>query len=538
VKRLAPVRRFLGRVKRKVLFQLKVSRCFDAEWYLERYPDVATSGLSPWVHYDTIGWRKGFDPSPYFWSAWYLEQYQDVAASGINPLIHYEIYGSVEGRTPSLVLDSAWHLANCRIKPKGLNRLANYLGIKRTESVDANEQLALEAFKRGDSGFNTHESFHALLDRRIKRSGQQAYFKGLLLDGRSFAKEAGIAVQENDELKAIARSIADEGAHCLPPYLAEFKDVFILPGSTLILTKDGIINDEITAATSIIPPLKQQKLWDRVWVKDGRIAIRYTVEISPRIKAGIHLFKEHEQNYFHFVCELMPKLHLIEQMGIDPNIPLLVSDDLDERLYKIIDALKDPARTIIKLKRHVPYAVANLTYLSDLSNVTDVYDAKPEPNHTFLPEAVIAEMAKKLKGGIVAGRTGGRKIYLPRDTKRRSILNERAVVEAMLQDNFEIVNLESMTFAAQLSLFSSASVIIGGTGAAFTNLLWCQPGVKAVILYPDHAYNNTTFWDRIGRISGMQIFYVQGARSERVQGIYAMHDDFTIDIAKLREALV
>jgi hypothetical protein len=511
--------------------------CFDAEWYLAQHPELVEMGLSPWAHYDAIGWRKGYDPCSHFWTSWYLEHYPDVAGSGMNPLVHYELHGAKEGRAPCPLFDGAWYANHYRIKPDGTNPLAHYLAVGRDRGWHTTERIALDAFKRGDGGFNANMPFHAALDRRIERAGQQAYFDGILHDGRSYAKQNDAPLEETREMKALARLMAEQGAHCLPPYLAEFKDVFIIPGSTVILTRDGIVNDEIFAQASITPPVKQQKLWDRVWVKDDRIAVRYNMEIAPRIKAGIHLFKEHEQNYFHFVCELMPKLHLIEQMGLDARLPLLVSDDLDGRLYDVINAIKAPARKVIKLKRNVPYAVGTLHYLSDLSNVTDVYNAKPEPHHTFLPEATLAAMAKRLTAAVKPQKAVGRKLYLPRDTKRRAILNERAIAEAMLQDGYEIVNVETLTFPAQIALFSSADTIVGGTGAAFTNLLWCRPGTKAVILYPDHEYSNFTFWDRLARTSQVQLTYVLGKLSGHVQGIYGMHDDFTIDLAKLRKAL-
>ena len=44
---------------------------FDREYYLSRNPDVAKSGVDPLVHFMTIGWIEGRDPSVDFSVAYY-----------------------------------------------------------------------------------------------------------------------------------------------------------------------------------------------------------------------------------------------------------------------------------------------------------------------------------------------------------------------------------------------------------------------------------------------------------------------------------
>lgn len=77
------------------------SDLFDAEWYLEAYPDIARSGQfaeNPVVHYTLFGAFEGRKPCPEFDSAFYLKQYRDVASAGMNPLAHYLRFGRDEGR--------------------------------------------------------------------------------------------------------------------------------------------------------------------------------------------------------------------------------------------------------------------------------------------------------------------------------------------------------------------------------------------------------------------------------------------------------
>lgn len=113
-----------------------VPKLFDVAYYRRTYPDVAASGIDPYLHYvrrgaaqdrnpsadfDTAFYKRqsgrtkldpvrhyltsgaaaGFDPSPAFSTLMYLTRYPDVARSGINPLVHYLTNGRAERRLAS-----------------------------------------------------------------------------------------------------------------------------------------------------------------------------------------------------------------------------------------------------------------------------------------------------------------------------------------------------------------------------------------------------------------------------------------------------
>ncbi len=86
------------RNQKKNLRIISSSIYFDKKWYLEKYPDVSLSGLSPAEHYLYLGWNEGKNPSDRFNSDVYLRINKDVESKSINPLIHYERYGKAEGR--------------------------------------------------------------------------------------------------------------------------------------------------------------------------------------------------------------------------------------------------------------------------------------------------------------------------------------------------------------------------------------------------------------------------------------------------------
>ncbi|WP_434986168.1 hypothetical protein [Vreelandella zhaodongensis] len=82
----------------KQLAMLEASPLFNADWYLEQYPDVAKAGIKPAEHFIKFGAIDGRNPGPQFNTDFYLTRYADVAASGQHPLLHYLRYGIAEQR--------------------------------------------------------------------------------------------------------------------------------------------------------------------------------------------------------------------------------------------------------------------------------------------------------------------------------------------------------------------------------------------------------------------------------------------------------
>jgi hypothetical protein len=73
------------------------SGLFDADWYIQKYPEATTSGLHPFDHYILEGWKKGHSPGPMFDATWYLTYYE-LAGTGYEPLLHFIRHGAAEGR--------------------------------------------------------------------------------------------------------------------------------------------------------------------------------------------------------------------------------------------------------------------------------------------------------------------------------------------------------------------------------------------------------------------------------------------------------
>lgn len=78
---------------------LGASDLFDADWYLETYPDLAGSGIAPAEHYLRAGSFEGRNPGPNFDTMGYYMANPDILPSGWPALAHYVMFGAAEGRS-------------------------------------------------------------------------------------------------------------------------------------------------------------------------------------------------------------------------------------------------------------------------------------------------------------------------------------------------------------------------------------------------------------------------------------------------------
>ena len=119
----------LGRLRPAVVaWRLRRAGLFDAEFYVQRYPDAPLKPRDAAVHYVRHGAAEGRLPNFVFDSGYYLEANPDVAEGGANPLLHYLLAGAREGRDPGPAFSTTWYLAtNPDVVTSGRNPLAHYL---------------------------------------------------------------------------------------------------------------------------------------------------------------------------------------------------------------------------------------------------------------------------------------------------------------------------------------------------------------------------------------------------------------------------
>jgi tetratricopeptide (TPR) repeat protein/capsular polysaccharide biosynthesis protein len=199
-------------------------------------------------------------------------------------------------------------------------------------------------------------------------------------------------------------------------------------------------------------------------------------EIIPGTVAALAGLSGH--NYFHWMVDILPRLEILRQHGIDWQMIDWFWLNSSEQPFQqqTLTALGIPAAKVLSSDRH-PYIQA------------DQLIAPSFPGHLGWVEPWALEFLRNafLPSPPVQGEQAEdvlpKRLYISRNqADHRRVLNEAAVLQHLLPLGFVSIALETLAFSEQVALFSQAEVVIAPHGGGLTNILFCRPGTTVVEL--------------------------------------------------------
>ncbi len=107
--------------------------------------------LNPLGHYLKYGAAEGRQPHPLFDAEYYLERNPDVRQAGINPLLHYIIHGAPEARKPHRLFQPDYYLSRCpEAWLRGGNLLVDFLNHDSGSYPSPHLLFDCESYVRGN----------------------------------------------------------------------------------------------------------------------------------------------------------------------------------------------------------------------------------------------------------------------------------------------------------------------------------------------------------------------------------------------------
>jgi len=255
---------------------------------------------------------------------------------------------------------------------------------------------------------------------------------------------------------------------------------------------------------------------------------------------AVSLLKEHSSNYYHCVTEILPKLHEIIDCNIINNkkTSILIDDCMPSQVISMLNIILSSHHSIryelIKVEKGQKVYCDDLIYCSPLWLSLDNTKHLPDPKKEFF---VSQDSLKKVKGQISdllmvsAVPSKVRKIYLQRPNNRlRKITNILAFERVLYKHGFEFVNSGVLSFKEQYELFFDADIVIGISGASFTNLLFMKPGSKAVIISPSAQCTNYYIFQPLADVSEVELVHLL---SEPNGDFNHLHGDASVNVEEL-----
>jgi capsular polysaccharide biosynthesis protein len=261
-------------------------------------------------------------------------------------------------------------------------------------------------------------------------------------------------------------------------------------------------------------------------------------ESKISFKEAIFLGGNFSWNYYHFLYEILVKFERIDALNLDLDIPILVDKKCFHvpQYFELISFLNKKNRKIILLNKGERYLVNRMHYFLSPNFIPPNYVNDNE----ILPEDVLLNLKSLnyLKINLLPLSTKTdfpKRIYISRSkASSRRQFNENEVFDILEKFGFITVFPENYSIADQITMFYNAEFITGGSGAAFTNLLFCKPLCKVIIF----AKNSLPFsgFSTIASYAGVNMTYItENLNYKDITN--DIHASFNINTEKLNDIL-
>ena len=329
--------------------------------------------------------------------------------------------------------------------------------------------------------------------------------------------------------------------------VAELKRVNVLGSTDAVIYGDSFFHYELHMMSS----QHDLKCPDIFFPKHNKSI--YTINTFCRrsfcrrsIKNGkaLSLLKEHSTNYYHWITELIPKLlQMLKSLTREEKrVYILVDEGIPEQSLELLELLLEGSEVrrykIVKIKYGESVYCEQLLYCTPLWTALDNTKHLPNPKKEFFLsidnlKQVKEEVHRKFEGKRFSA--GSKKLYLQRkNNKLRKIHNILEVERLLYKHGFDFIDTASLSFEAQFELFSHAEIVIGNSGAAFTNLLFMKEGSTAIALYPSVQSTNYYVFQPLADVSHVELIHFLTKPATESESV---HGDALVDIGGLNTLL-
>ena len=309
-------------------------------------------------------------------------------------------------------------------------------------------------------------------------------------------------------------------------YCSELMNVTVIGASSIILSEEKILNDTLFYDKEHRVNLCNSTL--RI-VDDGYAIIELRNQ-KTRYVQGINLVGAASFNYYHLVIEILARLTFIDQCEQYRDWPILVDEVvLNVKQFKeALDIINEYNHPIIIVKSNEECFVEHLVSMSSIVwlpiNLYDRYDIRP--SDFMIAESVIMNLRKRFNKDFSQYPKRTKCFISRKNVKNPRLSNEEEARTAFEEHGYEIVYTEEMTFREQVRYFSECSCIVGTSGAAMTNILFCQPGTRVVCIIPEEHHFH--MYSTIASILALEFITLNAEVIERTP--YAAADVMHLDM--------
>lgn len=255
--------------------------------------------------------------------------------------------------------------------------------------------------------------------------------------------------------------IVEPATHVFPPFA-----VYRVPEGTLDSPSGLVFTDGQVVSQS---GLGYRSAQDAAFITGA--SLRYARSDGSRSSLPHLASLGRTDNYYHFMIEALPRILAIQ--SIQPSVTFIAGGGVPSFAQAALEACGinweefSPSRSVYRAS-HIWTATPPELWWPSLGAVRLIRNAFPSKTQVSLREECV---------------------YVSRQGAARSPANESELEFGLRDLGFDVVQLEDLTLQEQVSMLSTASVVIGMHGAGLTNIAFMNEDQSVLeIAYEDYWY--------------------------------------------------
>jgi hypothetical protein len=180
--------------------------------------------------------------------------------------------------------------------------------------------------------------------------------------------------------------------------------------------------------------------------------------------------------YSHFLFDVLPKLHLLKNIGLDINFfdKIIIN-------FKDVPFVKESFEALkIDFSKVVGRDALNRMFESKLF----VSISEPRDN-LYTSDWIVDFIRNTFSSTEVVTKFSA--IYISRNLgAKRIVVNEDNFTEGLVSAGVDIVHCEKYSIKQNASIFRNANIVVSPHGAGLSNIVFCRPGTTVVELFSSH----------------------------------------------------
>ncbi|MCL2792131.1 MAG: glycosyltransferase family 61 protein [Spirochaetaceae bacterium] len=317
-------------------------------------------------------------------------------------------------------------------------------------------------------------------------------------------------------------------------YAVKLESAMFFGCSSLIIWKNKVVYD-----LPFYDMDRRYNYTDPQIIKVKGSKITFWKNQKARIDRAIWMGGCASYNYYHLMYEYVIKFLKLQTLNISTEIPVFVDQIcLDVPQYReLLELVNKKKYPLLPAHPDYCYITKELYYINCPNyipvNFIDDNDIKAEDFQFDV--SLLMELRNYLLS-YSSKNVFPEKIFISRKNANKiRNYNEDEVKEIFLNDGFEIVYPETLSIKDQIAMFHQVKYIAGGSGAAFTNILFCNDHCKCLVFAKSTV--PLSIFSTIAHIAGVDLKYITEEATRGKNKIDSIHESFEIDVNYLKKYL-